>query len=702
LFVAHRRELLEQAAACFAASFPSASVGFLDGASAQLQARLLFASVQTLARPRGLAWLRAQRFEYVVFDEAHHAVAPSYRAVLDALDAEFLLGITATPERRLCADARDLLGVDPLYRADLGVGIEAGLLCPFVYVGLKDPVDYAPIPWRNGRFDPAELEQAVQTQARMQALWAAWQQPDKAGSRTLVFCVSISHARFVSAWLQARGVRAEALFVGPGSADRGSALRRLEEGHLDALCTVDLFNEGVDCRAIDRVVMLRPTESSVLFLQQLGRGLRVSPNKARLVVLDFVGNHRMFVERIQTLLALSSRAVALEAWLDQRAQGKTSDGLALPPGCALSFDLETIALLELLARKPVKPEPSSSASRVEVKVCLQGSQPALSLAELPDRAALPSGDCLVRLPDGALWTLRLEPKLCARAWSSPRDMDNQLPALLRRWFGASAGQEGAQHRARFLPSPDGWWIEPVQDGVAQPNAPARPARGACLRPQDLAAHFGLDAPPAPPFSRAQGRSFLLLGADRLHHLTAPDRCALLAPDAKPNEEAELLLWDAHSSAWRYAGPATWSSDDARWAFEALDFQTWRALGLSRSASRTLDPRHADEARRIMAALAAQSNTWAEHQGKRCRVLEAAGEGLRIDGGPQGFAPRTVSLTDVAWAVAAEQDALRWGGALDEARVNKLRYLDGTPKGSTRWIDSGWALVLLHHRAGQQE
>lgn len=702
LFVAHRRELLEQAGACFAACFPDEPLGFLEGGRAQLQARLLFASVQTLSRPRWLAWLRDQGFDYAVFDEAHHATAQSYRDILGALRAGFILGLTATPERRLWSDARELLGVDPLYRADLGVGIEAGLLCPFAYFGLKDPVDYASVPWRNGRFDPAELEHAVQTQARMQALWEAWQQPDKAGSRTLVFCVSVSHARFVAAWLQARGVRAEALYVGQGSTERGSALQRLEAGQLDALCTVDLFNEGVDCRPVDRVVMLRPTESSVLFLQQLGRGLRRAPRKPRLTVLDFVGNHRMFVERIQRLLGLSSREVALDAWLDRRFQGEPLPDLVLPQGCALSFDLEAIELLGRLARRPAKPDRSPGASRVEVRVVLQGAEPVLSLGELPERAALPVGETLVRLPDGALWTFRMGASACGLAWSSSGEAWNQLPALLRGWFGEEAGREPHGQLVRFLPSPDGWWVEPVVHERGE--ASARPARGALVSPGELAARLGLAEAPAPPWTRAEGRSFLMLEGEGLRQsLTAPDRCALRVPGVCGGEEAELLLWDSGAQAWRYAGVAVWFGADGEWRFEALSFQAWRALGHGRGASRTLEARWAAEAGRVVAALIAKPDVWAEHQGRRCRVLGGAGEGVRVDGGPGGFQARSVSLTDLAWALAAEHDVGLFGGALDEARVNKLRYLDGTPKGSTRWIDTGWALVLLHHhRAGQQE
>src|SRR5690606_8601232 len=184
-------------------------------------------------------------------------------------------------------------------------GIGRGLLAPFAYYGLADDVDYRPIPWRNGRFEPGELARAVQTARRMERLWRAWQ--ELPGGRTLVFCASIEHAGFARDWLRARGVRVEAVHSGEGSADRERALEQLERGELEALCAVDLFNEGLDVPLVDRVVMLRPTESVVVFLQQLGRGLRRAAGKDWLTVIDFVGNHRVFLERVRQLLSLGPR-----------------------------------------------------------------------------------------------------------------------------------------------------------------------------------------------------------------------------------------------------------------------------------------------------------------------------------------------------------------------------------------------------------
>ena len=185
------------------------------------------------------------------------------------------------------------------YEAGLAEGIEEGLLAPFSYFGLRDTVDYEDIPWRNARFDPESLATAAATEARMDRLWQAWN--EHPGTRTLVFCCSVAHSRFVGEWLSAKGLRVRAVTAESDDASRSGAREDLRLGRLDALCAVDLFNEGVDLPTLDRIVMLRPTESPVVFVQQLGRGLRRADGKASLTVIDFVGNHRVFLDRLPGL-----------------------------------------------------------------------------------------------------------------------------------------------------------------------------------------------------------------------------------------------------------------------------------------------------------------------------------------------------------------------------------------------------------------
>jgi superfamily II DNA or RNA helicase/diadenosine tetraphosphate (Ap4A) HIT family hydrolase/HKD family nuclease len=342
LWVAHRRELLDQAAASMRRVFPHARLAWWQGGPGPTEAwDVVFGSVLTLARPPNLARLDAMDFDVVVVDEAHHAEAASYRRVMAEVKRAFVLGLTATPDRGDGSDVVGLFDDHVAFRADLGVGICDGHLVPFSYFGLKDPTNFAAVPWRNGGFDPAALATALATQVRMDRLWEAWNEADKAASRTLVFCASISHGAFVRDWLAERGVRVALVHGGAGSDDRFTALSDLEAGRLDAVCSVDLFNEGVDCRPIDRVVMLRPTESPVLFLQQLGRGLRRATDKARLVVLDFVGNHRVFLDRVRGLISLMNPTASVAAFLERRVA-------VLPTGCSVDVEIEAIDLLKKL------------------------------------------------------------------------------------------------------------------------------------------------------------------------------------------------------------------------------------------------------------------------------------------------------------------------------------------------------------------
>lgn len=342
LWVAHRRELLDQAAASVRRVFPDARFAWwMGGRRPDEPFDVVFASVQTLARRESLRAIAPDRFDVVVVDEAHHAHAESYRRALSHFSARIRLGLTATPDRADEGDVHGLFDDHVAFRADIGVGVRARLLVPFAYFGLKDTTDYAPIPWRGGRFDVDALSAAVQTQARMEKLWEAWNDPARPGTRTLVFCASLAHGAFVTAWLRSRGVRVAFVHSGAGSDDRTASLDDLEAGRIDAVCSVDLFNEGVDCRPVDRVVMLRPTESPVMFLQQLGRGLRTSEAKERLTVLDFVGNHRVFLDRVRTLVTLADEAGSARAFLEARRA-------TLPEGCSVDLELEAVDLLRRL------------------------------------------------------------------------------------------------------------------------------------------------------------------------------------------------------------------------------------------------------------------------------------------------------------------------------------------------------------------
>jgi len=349
LIIAHRAEILIQAEATVRSAMQSEwegiRVSWYLGADSDMGGDLVVASVQKLTRPEGLAELDRQRFDYVVIDEVHHAQAPSYRRVMARLNATFTLGLTATPERTDGVDVASLFDDVLAWQATVGDGIAEGSLVPFHYLGLKDDVDFEQIPWRNGRFDPAVLEERLENSERMERLWTAWQ--DDPAARTLVFCCSRRHALYTRDWLRRRQVSAAAVFSGSGSDARSERLSDFIEGKLQALCVVDLFNEGLDVPDVDRVVMLRPTESKVIFLQQLGRGLRAAERKLRLKVIDFVGNHRVFASRLTHLLSLGNQS-ATWTELKRFLKGGTPD---LPEGCLLDLEVEAKELMLRLLPK---------------------------------------------------------------------------------------------------------------------------------------------------------------------------------------------------------------------------------------------------------------------------------------------------------------------------------------------------------------
>lgn len=347
LFVAHREEILKQARRTFRRVRPRASLGFYHGGEKSPGADILFASVQTLGQPAHLEAFAPDAFDYLIVDEFHHAHADTYRRLLEHFEPRFLLGLTATPERTDGGDLLALCGENVVYRADLFEGIERGRLCPFDYFGVPDPVEYDNIPWR--RLTDDELTGLVATEARAENAYE--QLRVRGGRRTLAFCVSIRHAEFMRRFFSERGLRAVAVHSGPESAPRQEAIQLLEKGELDVVVTVDMFNEGVDIPAVDTVLMLRPTDSKVVWLQQLGRGLRKRPGK-RLSVIDYVGNHRAFLRHLQTLFGLDGSVLnARRCIAGLREAGGRSE---LPGGCSVTYDLEALELLDQVARVPRK------------------------------------------------------------------------------------------------------------------------------------------------------------------------------------------------------------------------------------------------------------------------------------------------------------------------------------------------------------
>jgi hypothetical protein len=330
----------------------------MNASQRETDADLLFASVQTLGRIEHLSRFAPTAFDYIVVDEFHHAAAPTYRRIIDYFQPKFLLGLTATPERMDGGDLLALCQENLVFEASVPDGVSAGLLCAFQYWGVPDLVDYANIPWRNARFDPTELTAAVATDARGQN---ALEQLRKHGAqRCIAFCCSQRHANFMAEFFNKHGLRTVAVHAGSESAPRTTSLDQLASGDLDVIFSVDMFNEGVDVPNIDTVMMLRPTESTVIWMQQFGRGLRKAPGKPILKVIDYIGNHRSFLMKLRSVAALADRDAssmgALRSLLDEVRRQE----LDLPEGCSVTYELESIEILASLL-KPARQEAALEA-----------------------------------------------------------------------------------------------------------------------------------------------------------------------------------------------------------------------------------------------------------------------------------------------------------------------------------------------------
>jgi superfamily II DNA or RNA helicase/HKD family nuclease/SOS-response transcriptional repressor LexA len=342
LFVAHREEILFQAESTFLRIRPHARVGFYTGQVKDREVDILCASVQTLGKAEHLGFFSPRHFDYVVVDEFHHASASTYRRLLAHFEPSFLLGLTATPDRTDQSDILSLCDDNLVFTRDIFTGVSSGLLAPFHYFGIFDEaVNYREIPWRSGKFDPEQLSNKLATLARSRHAYREWK--ERAQQRTLAFCVSIRHADYMAERFRREGVRAEAVYAG-SDMTRGEALEQLADGRLQVIFSVDLFNEGVDLPCLDTVMLLRPTESKILFLQQIGRGLRSAPDKEHLVILDFIGNHHSFLHKPQALFKVGASYKAL-AEFARRVEQKR---LELPDGCFVNYDLEIIAFLKEL------------------------------------------------------------------------------------------------------------------------------------------------------------------------------------------------------------------------------------------------------------------------------------------------------------------------------------------------------------------
>ncbi|WP_019481879.1 DUF3427 domain-containing protein [Arthrobacter sp. TB 23] len=296
LFVAHRREILQQAMGTYRDVMQDGAFGELYvGAHKPTTWNHVFASVQSL-NSLGIEQLEPTKFDVIVIDEFHHAMAPTYRALIDYLTPQQLLGLTATPERGDGVNVAEQF-FDGRTASELRLwdALHADLLVPFHYFGVSDDVDLSQVEWKRGNYDTAELSN-LYTGNDARAAKVIRELRDKVTStvhmRALGFCVSVQHAHYMALVFNRAGIASVAVDGSTDEADRAAALERLRRREINCIFAVDLFNEGLDLPQVDTILLLRPTQSATIFLQQLGRGLRRAEGKAVLTVMDFIGQQR--------------------------------------------------------------------------------------------------------------------------------------------------------------------------------------------------------------------------------------------------------------------------------------------------------------------------------------------------------------------------------------------------------------------------
>ena len=370
LFVAHREEILKQATISFKNVRHSDDYGFFYGKQKDTDKAVIFASVATLGRKEYLTEdvFVPDYFDYVIIDEFHHAVNEQYQRIVKYFKPQFLLGLTATPERMDGKNIYEICDYNVPYEISLKEAINKGMLVPFHYYGIYDETDYSSLHLIKGRYDEKELNETYIGNIKRYDLIYKYYMKYRS-KRALGFCCSRQHAEEMAKEFCKRGIEAVAVYSnadGEFSEDRDKAIEKLKKQEIKMIFSVDMFNEGVDIATLDMVMFLRPTESPIVFLQQLGRGLRISKGKEYLNVLDFIGNYEK-AGRAPLLLSGGKD-------FGEKAAHDYAD-IEYPDDCIVDFDMRLIDLFKELEKKSLSVKERIKQEFYRVKELLDGKVP---------------------------------------------------------------------------------------------------------------------------------------------------------------------------------------------------------------------------------------------------------------------------------------------------------------------------------------
>ena len=342
LFVAHREEILRQALRVYREVLRDPEFGeLLAGGNQSDRFDHIFATIDSLTGREIVSKFGPDFWHTVVIDECHRLAADRFDSFATAIRPSILLGLTATPER---SDGQPIAKYfdhrpdgSPAVEMRLWHALELQLLAPFEYYACDDATNFSDVPWDRPGEREAIDNLVTGNDVRAKLVISEWRRlsSDLLKSKALVFCVSVAHARFMSDYLNRAGIPSACVVGTTDNDERQRAPQRLLKGELCALVTVDLYNEGVDFPMVDTLLLLRPTQSPVLFQQQIGRGLRLSPGKESCLVLDFVGQHRAdfrFDRLLSSLTGLTRRSLV---------DGVENGFGSLAPGCHIHLQRQT-------------------------------------------------------------------------------------------------------------------------------------------------------------------------------------------------------------------------------------------------------------------------------------------------------------------------------------------------------------------------
>ncbi len=340
LYVAHRKEILKKSRDTFRYICKDLNFGeLLVEKNKPESIENLFVSIQSLNSTKLIERTSPDFYDYIVIDEVHHGAAQSYKKILDYYKPKVLLGLTATPERMDGEDITKFFDNKMAYELRLPEAIDHKLLCPFQYFGVSDFVDLSDLKWTRGGYEVSELEnvyvfdtEKAKRRAKDIITNTIKYVDDIENVKALGFCVSIKHAEFMANEFNNSGIPAIALTGNSNDEIRKNASKKLVDGSIKVIFTVDLFNEGIDIPQINTILFLRPTESITIFLQQLGRGLRIVDGKECLTVLDFIGQSNKnykFADKYRALIGKTKKSV----------ESYVKDGfVSLPKGCFIKLE----------------------------------------------------------------------------------------------------------------------------------------------------------------------------------------------------------------------------------------------------------------------------------------------------------------------------------------------------------------------------